>query len=209
MGDTAPAQIMPKASAVIAFVSDQMLGTRARPSPRRLYSHGFQGGLSQPHFCLLSTVQMQARRHPSALCDQHELCALAAAGQSDSSAPFLAGTKLPSRKACAQSNFCCASKEFRITPHSVSQTPDSSHSFRRRQQVLPGVYSRGTSCQRAPVRSTHSIPSKVLRSSARGLPMRFLGGKCGSINCHCASLSSRHMPESFLNPQHTPSRLLR
>lgn len=131
----------------------------------------------------------------------------ASASQFDCSAPLLAGTKLPSRKACARSSFRSVSRDAGIARQIVCQTQDSSHSFSRLQQVVGEPYLRVTSCQRAPVRSTPRIPSKVLRSSARGRHMCFDGGRYGAVNAHCSSLSSRRMQNRFLNPQHIRSRL--
>jgi hypothetical protein len=80
-----------------------------------------------------------------------------------------------------------------------SQTPRFSQSPRRRQQVTPLGYSFGTSRQRAPVRSTHRMPSKHARLSAVGRPcgcfrFRLGAGSNGSITDHWASVSCVFMP---------------
>ena len=121
MGDATASQVAMEAAAVIAFVGDQMPGTSAELTGECAHLHRLQRGLSQMHLSLLGTVQMQAHGQTCALCDHHELGALAPAGQSDCSAPFFAGTKLPSKKACAQSSFCSPFGAHRITLHSVSQ----------------------------------------------------------------------------------------
>jgi hypothetical protein len=74
---------------------------------------------------------------------------------------------------------------------SCSSVPSSSHSRSRRQQVTGLPYSRGNARHGAPVHSTHRIPSKHRRSSARGRPpcgltLRF--GRWALITSHCRSL---------------------
>jgi hypothetical protein len=76
----------------------------------------------------------------------------------------------------------------------VSQIPCSSQSRSRRQHVAGEGNSSGKSCQRAPLRRIHRIPSRTLRSLAGGLPPRGRGGRFGSqgrIFSHWASVSSR------------------
>ena len=60
-----------------------------------------------------------------------------------------------------------------------SQTSCSSHSCRRRQQVDGLGYSSGKSCQRAPVRKIHRIPSKHGRLGLHGWPPFFDLGSGG------------------------------
>jgi hypothetical protein len=75
-----------------------------------------------------------------------------------------------------------------------SQTPCSSQSRKRRQHVDGEGNSLGKSCQRAPLRKIHKMPSSTLRFAAGGRPPRgrFRGrGSRGSIFVHCASVSIR------------------
>ena len=75
-----------------------------------------------------------------------------------------------------------------------SQTPCSSQSRNRRQHVDGDGNSLGKSCQRAPLRRIHKMPSSTLRFAAGGRPPRgrFRGrGSKGSIFFHCASASIR------------------
>src|SRR5207245_11383069 len=63
-----------------------------------------------------------------------------------------------------------------------------------RQQVAGDGNSSGKSCQRAPLRSSHKMPSSTRRSSARGRPPRGCLGTFGSkgrICSHWASVNSR------------------
>jgi hypothetical protein len=55
-------------------------------------------------------------------------------------APFWVDTKLPSRKACAQSSLSWLSSWLRNARHTRSQVPLFDHSFNRRQQVLSEPY---------------------------------------------------------------------
>src|ERR671917_573929 len=104
--------------------------------------------------------------------------------------PFLPGTKLPSRKASFQSNLAWASKVLRNFSRMPSQTPWSCHSWSRRWQVDRLPYLGGKSFQRAPDLSTHRIPFRVRRSSARGLPLLLGFGSSGAISSHCWSPNS-------------------
>src|SRR5271169_822547 len=76
----------------------------------------------------------------------------------------------------------------------VSQTPCSSQSRSRRQHVAGEGNSSGKSCQRAPLRRIHKMPSSTLRSSEGGRPPCGRLGRFGSkgrIFSHWASVSSR------------------
>jgi hypothetical protein len=124
----------------------------------------------------------------------HPLRALAPLGFSDFRAPFLAGAKLPSRKDSLQSSCSRWFSSARNARQMVSQTSCSSQSRSRRQHVAGDGNSSGKSCQRAPLRRIHKMPSNTLRSLAGGLPPRGRWGRFGSkgrIFSHWASVSSR------------------
>ena len=72
--------------------------------------------------------------------------------------------------------------------HISSQTSSSLHFPSLRQQVEGEGCFSGKSCQRAPVRNTHKIPSRQARLSAHGLPRLLSLGSSGSILLHCLSL---------------------
>lgn len=190
MSYSSSSQVVSKFPAVIASISRKVLRAGAQSPLWRNHSHRFQCGLRQPDFRFIGAFQEQTQRKASAIGHQHQLSALASPGQPYSSAPFLAGTKEPSKKAWAQSSFCFASRLARIARQRFSQTPASSHSRNLRQQVVGEPNSLGKSCHLAPERSTQRIPSSVRRSSARGRPVRLGGGKFGAINFHCSSVSS-------------------
>jgi hypothetical protein len=86
-----------------------------------------------------------------------------------------------------------------------SQTPCSSQSRRRRQQVLGEGYCRGRSFQRAPERSTQRMPSKQARWPMGVRPPALPGltrGSNGSIYFHCSSVSSESCRDMKRTPFH-------
>lgn len=166
-----------------------------------------QGGFGQSYFRRTGRAELASQRNTLAVCHHHPLCTFATFGFTHAEPPFLALAKLPSRKTSSQLSLpwasSCPSKARQI----VNQTSRSSHSAKRRQQVLAEGYSLGKSRQRAPLRSTHKMPSKTMRSSARGRPRarRRVLGKSGLMISHCRSLSKdgSRIP-SF--PQHPPQK---
>jgi hypothetical protein len=123
----------------------------------------------------------------------HPLRALAAFGRPDAEPPFLAGAKLPSAKHSDQSNWPFSSNWPRKARQTSNQTPCSSQSRSRLQQVLGEGYFLGKSCQQAPVRSIQRIPSRTGRFSTGFRPPlrdRLNLGSSGSILAHCSSVNS-------------------
>ncbi len=139
-------------------------------------------------------VKLLSQRNTLAVDHHHPLRSLAPLGFSDFAAPFFAGAKLPSRNDSLQSSCPRWFSSARNARQMVSQIPRSSQSRSRRQQVAGEGNSSGKSCQRAPLRRIHRIPSSTLRSLAGGLPPRGRRGRFGSkgrIFSHWASVSSR------------------
>lgn len=136
--------------------------------------------------------QVHSERKTRAVRHHHELRTLSAFGRSHTEAPFFAGTNVPSVKTFNQL-ICRRSSSSRINAtHARSHTPDSSHSLRRRRHVLADGYSRGRSFHRAPLRSTHRMPSKHSRFGIGGRPPlldRSGSGSSGAIFSHCASVN--------------------
>src|SRR5712671_2723314 len=136
----------------------------------------------------------------------HPLRPLAPLGFSDSAAPFFAGAKLPSKNDSLHFNCWRSFNSLRNARQTFIQTPCSSQSRSRRQQVEGCGYSSGKSCQRAPLRRIHRIPSRTRRLSIHGRPplrcLRGLGSK-GAIFFHCTSVSNG--PDRAIGP---PSALL-
>src|SRR5580658_5470816 len=152
---------------------------------------------------LLSLVR---QRKTAAVDHHHPLRPLAPLGFSDSAAPFFAGAKLPSRNDSLHFNCWRSFNSLRNARQIASQTPCSSQSRSRRQHVEGCGYFSGRSCQRAPLRRIHRIPSRTRRFSIHGRPpWRCLGGwgSKGAIFFHCASVSNG--PDRAIGP---PSALL-
>jgi hypothetical protein len=120
----------------------------------------------------------------------HPLRAFAPLGFADAKAPFLAGAKLPSRKLSLQSSLPLRSSSERNARQILSQTPCFSQRRNRRQQVLALGYSGGKSRHRAPVLSTHKMPSTTRRLSDQGRPRLLSRGSNGSILFHRSSLKN-------------------
>ena len=136
------------------------------------------------------------------------LCTLSAFGFSDAGAPFFAGENVPSTKTSSQSISPCSFSVSRKACQMRTSTSSVSHSTSRRQHVLGEGKRSGKSRQRAPLRSTHKMPSKHARSAARGRPPLALLHGCGMnglIRSHCSSVSKtscrlRHRNVSFQRP---------
>ncbi len=180
--------------AVIATIRHQTVGSSSRSARAMGSSHGdrVQGGLEPFHFRRGRRVQVNSQRSTRAIDHHHPLCALAAFGLADFSPPFFAGAKLPSAKHSSHRIFSASLSSAKKARHMFRKTSPSSHSCRRRQQVVGLPYVLGNAAQGEPVQAIHKIPSKHLRSSAGGRPpLGRLGrvGKCLRIRSHCVSVT--------------------
>src|SRR5215470_19992806 len=158
------------------------------------YADRRQRFFREPDFVRGRRVKLLSQRKTLAVDHHHPLRALAPLGFSDLRAPFLAGAKLPSRNDSLQLSCWRWFSSAKNARQMVSQMPCSSQSRSRRQQVAGEGNSSGRSCQRAPLRKIHKMPSRTLRSFAGGRPpCRDLrtGGSKGRIFSHWASVSSR------------------
>src|SRR3984893_16715836 len=206
--DPATLQALPQRIAVIRFIGNHPHGLLSRTSPtmtpsypdrreRRLRKFDFRRGCR---------VKVVSQRNSAAVDHHHPIRPLAPLGFSDSAAPFFAGAKLPSRNDSLHFNCWRSFNSLRNARQMLNQTPRSSQSRSRRQQVEGcGNFSR-RSCQRAPLRRIHRIPSSTRRFSIHGRPpLRCLGGfgSKGAIFFHCASVSNG--PDRAIHP---PSALL-
>src|ERR1700681_4078240 len=156
-----------------------------------------------PRGCRVKGV---SQRKTAAVDHHHPLRPLAPLGFSDSAAPFFAGAKLPSRNDSLHFNCWRSFNSLRNVRQMFNQTPRSSQSRSRRQHVEGCGNFSGRSCQRAPLRRIHKIPSSTCRFSIHGRPpWRCLGGfgSKGAIFFHCASVSNG--PDRAIRP---PSALL-
>ena len=151
-------------------------------------------GFRKLNFMRRGTFQPNSQRNTLTVDQYHPFCALATLGFTDGRAPFLAGAKLPSRKASSHFSRPFWSKAPSRVRHACSQTPFSSHCCNLRQQVEGEGNSSGRKRQAAPVCKIHRIPSKQSRLGSGGRPRpsfrRLGGGSNGSISFHCSSFNS-------------------
>jgi len=182
--------------AVVGAIGNHTLRFLPGPSAPTLPGHLDRGErfFREPDLVRGCRVKLLSQRNTLAVDHHHPLRTLAPLGFSDFAAPFLAGAKLPSRNDSLQSSCSRWFSSAKNARQMVSQTPCSSQSRSRRQHVAGEGNSSGKSCQRAPLRRIHRIPSRTLRSLAGGLPPRGRRGRFGSqgrIFSHWASVSSR------------------
>ena len=194
--------------AVVGFVGNHPHGllTRSARTVTPSYADRRERRLRKPDFRRGCRVKVVSQRNTRAVDHHHPLRPLAPLGFSDSVAPFFAGAKLPSRNDSLHFNCWRSFNSLRNTRQIFSQTPCSSQSRSRRQQVEGCGYFSGRSCHRAPLRKIHRIPSNTRRLSIHGRPpLRCLGGlgSKGAIFFHCASVSNG--PDRAIGP---PSALL-
>lgn len=158
------------------------------------HRHLFQRRLDQRDFVRRRRGKLDSDRHTLAVRHHHKLCTLSAFGLSDLGTPFFAEENVPSAKTSCQSNWPASSSSERNARQASNQTSVSSHSCKRRQQVLGDGYSSGKSFQRAPLRNTQRMPSNTSRLLMRFRPPfregRTTGNK-GSILLHWMSVNSR------------------
>ena len=193
--DASLTQFNSKSATIVSLVSCQRLGSSARPTTFLWHSDGLQRLVGQRDFMRLSAVQVQTNWQTVTLDHQHHFATLANFGLAYSGAPLFAGTKLPSRKACAHSSFPWASSSLNNARQMSSQVPSSDHWLNRRQHVVDEPYSAGKSCHAQPVLRMYKMPLSVRRSSARGRPGPGLRwGISDAITAHCSSVRSCLLP---------------
>jgi len=206
--DTPLPQAFPQRIAVVRFIGDHphRLLPRTARAMAPSYPDGRQRRFREPDFRRGCRVKVVSQRKTAAVDHHHPLRPLAPLGFSDSAAPFFAGAKLPSRNDSLHFNCWRPFNSLRNDRQIFNQTPRSSQSRSRRQHVEGCGNFSGRSCQRAPLRRIHKIPSSTRRFSIHGRPpLRCLGdgGSNGAIFFHCASVSNG--PDRAIHP---PSALL-
>jgi hypothetical protein len=184
--DAAREQVSTERIAVVPAIPDQ---------PARLPPPGRQARverlIDEARFARRGRGEAYSQRKTLTLHQYHALCTFPAPGKADVGAPFFAAAKVPSMKAVSHARRPCESSSARNARQIRSQVPSSSQRFNRRQHVAGLGYSFGKSRQRAPVLSTHKIPSMTDRWAIHGRPPcldRGTRGKCGAIFAHCASV---------------------
>ena len=192
---TLPFQSRPQRIGVIAPIGNDAPEMRARaspPGPR--HPHLAERALREPALGNLRGRKLRSDRYAPAVDHHHALRTFPATRFADCRAPFFAVIKVASRKASSQSSNRRSSSRESSFRHAACQTSCSSHLRNRRQQVDPSGYASGTSRHRAPVRSTHRIPSRHPRFEAQGRPRpslrRFGSGNSGHNISHCSSLNN-------------------
>src|SRR5437867_455461 len=206
--DAALPQPLAQRVAVISLVGNHP--HRLLPRSARMvtppYADRRERRLRKPDFRRGCRVKVVSQRKTLAVDHHHPLRPLAPLGFSDTAAPFFAGAKLPSRNDSLHFNCWRSFNSLRNARQMFNQTPRSSQSRSRRQHVEGCGNFSGRSCQRAPLRKIHRIPSSTRRFSIHGRPpLRCLGGlgSKGAIFFHCASVSNG--PDRAIGP---PSALL-
>jgi hypothetical protein len=110
-------------------------------------------------------------------------------------APLLAGMEAESSEARSHSIWSASPRRSRRIRCSLSHTPASCHSFKRRQQLMPDPQpiSFGSISQGMPLFSTKTMPVRAARLSMRGLPpwgFGGSGGRSGWMVSHSSSVTS-------------------
>jgi len=189
-----PPQSLAQGIRVVASIRDYPRGLLPRPAFWAGDTDFRQRGFRKRNFRRRGTFQPNSQRKTLTVDQYHPLRALAPLGFTDGSAPFFAGAKLPSKKVSSHLSRPSSSSAPSKARHPSSQTPSSSHCFRRRQHVEGEGNSSGRKRHAAPVCRIHRMPSKQARFAAQGRPRlsrrRFGSGSNGSISSHCSSVNS-------------------
>jgi hypothetical protein len=187
--------------------TDKFNPTRRQPLTQRIAVGGFvvnqtlrlamrDAAINQPfdqiHFRNVGRFRVDSQRQTFAVDEQHDLRSLAALGVTNLGAPFFAGENVPSAIASSQLIFPRSSSCFKSRDQATAKTPDSVHCLNRRQHVVKEGNNFGKSFHRAPLRSSHRMPSRQARGGMRGRPPKRVGGfqgKRSSIRFHCSSVN--------------------
>jgi hypothetical protein len=168
-----------------------------------------------------STSNGYGERKTMAVCDCHDLGALADSSIANTGAPFFALANEPSMKASLISKPPRSRKSSATVWSIRSITPSRTHFWKRRWQVWYGGYRSGTSFHGAPVRSTHRMPFSTSRLLRQGRPRpsdrRCSRGNNGSMISHCSFIRSmpvlsaglKSIPQPFMRWLLIVSRVLR
>ena len=163
-------------------VIDQTLGLSI------LHCHFFKQWLDQNHF--IATGRSCVDRHGGAMTINlnHNFSTFATAGRPDLITPFFAEANVPSAKVSVKLSWLFSSICSSIRCQATRKIPSLVHCWKRRWQVALEGYSFGKSFHRAPVTSTHKIPSRQSRGWTLGRPPFSAGGfqrKRSAIKLHC------------------------
>src|ERR671913_1356969 len=184
---------------IVGFVGVQLLGTPPRSSPRTLNGLYSVDELFEGHRVVdVCCGEHHRERDTPSVRNKVALRALLSLIRrirSGFCSPLLAGMEAESSEARSQSICSASPRRSRRTRCSLSHTPASCHSLKRRQQVIPDPQpiSWGSISQGMPLFSTKTMPVRAARSSMRGLPPWGFGGSGGrsaSMVSHSWSVTS-------------------
>jgi len=194
------AQEVSQRVAVAGFVGNEPLRTLLRTSGAASRNgYRLKRSLDERGFCGRGRMKGASQRNTLAVDHHHPLRPLTPLRPADRRPPFFAGAKLPSAKASCQSRTPASSSSAKNVLHTRNHVPSSSHIFRRLLQVEGLGYRFGRSFQRAPLRSTHKMPSSTSRLSRHGRPRLLISGRRDFIFSHCRSVSKASRVMAFLH----------
>ena len=177
--------------AVIRLIANQVLGSF-------LNEPLLKGDFGKLDFMRRSAGHVHRDRKTRAVCNCHDLRALAPLSFTDAKPPFLAGTNVPSMKHSDKSIRPRSRRSSANACKTLISVPSRDHVWNRRWHVWYGGYLSGKSIQGAPVRKIQRTPLNTALVSFQGLPRpssrRRLGGSNALIITHCSSVSSMICP---------------
>lgn len=184
--DPSPGKTLPKRIAISSHIVNQplRLATKLSFTKQRFDERYFVGA---------GTGNRCRERQAVGIGENHDFGSFATFGFTNHFAPFFADENVPSASVSLRSTRPCRSSVRNNRDQAFVQIPLAVHWRNRRQQVGYDGNRSGRSFQRAPLRSTHRIPSTHARGSAIGRPRWPVRESCGNksaINRHCSSESS-------------------
>jgi hypothetical protein len=184
---------------VVGFVGMQLLRTLPRSAPRTLDGlYGVDEFFKNHRVVNVCGGDDHRERDPFSVRNKVALRALLSfirRIRSGFCTPLLAGMLAESTEARSQSIWSASPRRSSKARCSLSHTPASCHSLRRRQQVIPEPQpiSWGSISQGIPLLRTKTIPVRAARLSMRGLPPSGFGGsggRSGSMLSQSSSVTS-------------------
>ncbi len=169
-------------------------GDHSRGLPPPSYADRIKRRFREPDFRRGCRVKVVSQRNTLAVDHHHPLRAFPPGGFCPLRRPLFGWGKTAVQERFAPLQLLAFVQLLRNARQISSQTSCSSQSRSRRQHVEGCGNSSGKSCQRAPLRRIHKMPSSTLRSLAGGRPPCGRLGRFGSrgrIFSHCASVNSR------------------
>lgn len=180
-------QLVIKRVRVISLIAYQASGALSRET--RLKSLSDKGD-----FVRRSTRRVGGDRKRSQVCHHQEFRAFAPLSFTNSEAPFLATTKVPSIKHSVRSIRPRSVKSWASASKTLRSVPSFTHWPKRRWQVWYGGNDSGKSFHLAPERKIQRMPLRTSRFERQGRPLpssRFgNSGSKGSRIAHCSSVNS-------------------